>query len=234
MIGAHVILHLGLCNAMLKMPPDSSTTVHVRTVDRINRPHVDQDFALKRYTDSTAPIEFDTPPGLYEIEISVPQYRCSAADFLFFIDQHNRTITEQLTDGIARPQQPVLLDGIAPPSFLYLSPTYVLFDKNAPCDKPVPDPIPARVTVEDDQDSFYVWLYSDPSLVARGPLTVALQLQTPTGDDHYIRIKVPFPVPWEGLPEQIQFNVTDNEIDWLSGQPTGVLLCPRLFRTSAG
>jgi hypothetical protein len=65
-------------------------------------------------------------------------------------------------------------------------------------------------------------------------MVMALQLQTPTGDNHYIRIKVPFPIPWDGGPEQIQFNVTDNEIDWLSGQPTGVLLCPKLFKTSAG
>jgi hypothetical protein len=214
MIGAHIALHLGLCNAMLKMPAESSTMIHVRMTDRINRPHVDQDFSLKRYTDSTAPIEFDAPPGLYQIVISAPQYRCSAADFLYIIDQHNRTITEQLSDGIAHQQQPVLLDGIAPQSFLYLSPTYVLFDKTTQCDKPVPDPI--------------------PSLAPHAPMVMALQLQTPTGDNHYIRIKVPFPIPWDGGPEQIQFNVTDNEIDWLSGQPTGVLLCPKLFKTSAG
>ncbi|HTV93981.1 MAG TPA: hypothetical protein VMG98_14840 [Verrucomicrobiae bacterium] len=234
MIGAHVILHLGLCNAMLKMPPGSSTTVHVHMVDRLNRPHVDQDFTLKRYADSTAPIEFDAPPGLFQIAISVPQYRCSAQDFVFFIDQHNRTIAEQLVDGIGSAGQPVLLDGIASSSFIYLQPSFVLFDKSTECNKPVPDPLPAHITIEDDQDSFYVWMYSDPTLVARGPEIVALQLQTPTGDEHYIRIKVPFPAPWEGMPEEIQFNVRDDDVDWLSGQPTGVLLCPRIFRTSAG
>jgi hypothetical protein len=234
MIGAHVILHLGLCSAMLKMPSGASARVHIRTVDHTNRPHVDQDFTLKHYTDSNAPIEFDSPPGLYEISISVPQYRCSAADFLFFIDQHNRTISEQLIDGIASHGQPLLLDGAAPASFIYLSPTYVLFDKSTQCDKPVPDPLPARITIENDQDSFYVWMYSDPTLVEHGPEVVALQVQTPTGDSHYIRLKVPFPQPWGGIPEEIQFNVRDSDIDWLSGQPTGVLLCPKLFKTSAG
>jgi hypothetical protein len=234
MIGAHVVLHLGLCNAMLRMPVESSARVHVRLVDRLDHPHVDQDFTLKRYSDSTAPIEFDSPPGLYQIVISAPQYRCSASDFLFFIDQRDRTIKEQLVDGVASPGRPVLLNGIAPASFMYLNPTYVLFDKSTQCDKPVPDPLSAHITVENDSDSFYVWLYSDPTLVARGPEIVALQVQTPTGDEHYIKLRFPFPEPWDGSPDEIQFIVKDSDIDWLSGQPTGVLLCPKLFKTSAG
>jgi len=234
MIGAHIVLHLGLCNAMLKLPIDSTVKVHVRMVDRIARPHVDQDFSVKRYSDPTVQVEFDAPAGLYQLQVSVPQLRCYAADWLFIIDQHNRTVNEQLTDGAPVLTQPMLIDGTAPPSFLYLSPTYVLFDKNTQCNKPVPDPIPFHLTIENDQDSFYIWMYSDPSLVARGPEIIALQLQTPTGDEHYIKLKIPFPQPWGGIPTEIQFNVTDNEIDWLSGQPTGVLLCPKLFQTSAG
>jgi hypothetical protein len=234
MIGAHIVLHLGLCNAMLKLPLGATTTVHVRMLDRLSRPHVDQDFTVKRLSDPTVHLEFDSPPGTYHLAVSAPQYRCYASDVLAVIDQHNRIISEQLSDGIPPvTQQPMLIDGTAPPSFLYLSPTYVLFDKSTPCDKPVPDPIPVRETIENDQDSFYISLYSDPSLVARGPEIVALQLQTATGEDHYIRIKVPFPPTAGGLGE-VQFNVTDDEITWLSGQPTGVLLCPRLFRTSAG
>lgn len=232
MIGAHIVLHLGLCNAMLKLPQDATAKVHVRMLDRLSRPHVDQDFSVKRYSDPTVHLEFDSPPGLYQLQVSAPQFRCYAADYLFIIDQHNRTISEQLSNGPPVVTQPMLIDGTAPPSFLYLSPTYVLFDKSTQCDKPVPDPIPARMTIENDQDSFYVWLYSDPSLVARGPEIVALQLQTATGEDHYIKLKIPFP-PSDG-PGQVQFNVTDDEIAWLSGQPTGVLLCPKLFRTSAG
>lgn len=231
MIGAHIVLHLGLCNAMLKLPEGATARVHVRMLDRLSRPHVDQDFSVKRYSDPTVHLEFDSPPGLYQLQVSAPQYRCYAGDYLFIIDQHNRTVSEQLSDGTPVVTEPMMIDGTAPQSFLYLSPTYVLFDKTTQCDKPIPDPIPARVEIENDQDSFYIKLYSDPSLVARGPEIVALQLQTPTGEDHYIRLKIPFPPTG---PDQIQFNVTDDEIAWLSGQPTGVLLCPRLFRTSAG
>ncbi|MGA8839044.1 MAG: hypothetical protein WBG27_02685 [Candidatus Aquilonibacter sp.] len=234
MIGAHIVLHLGLCNAMLKLPEGATTKVHVRMLDRLSRPHVDQDFTVKRLSDPTVHLEFDSPPGSYGLEVSAPQYRCYASDIIVVIDQHNRTVNEQLSDGApVAGTRPMLIDGTAPPSFLYLSPTYVLFDKTTQCDKPVPDPIPVRETIENDQDSFYIWLYSDPSLVARGPEIVALQLQTATGEDHYIRIKVPFPLAPGGLGE-VQFNVTDDEITWLSGQPTGVLLCPKLFRTSAG
>jgi hypothetical protein len=232
--GAHIALHLGMCNAMLNVPESRPIVAHVRTVDRLNHPHVDQDVTFQRYGQQSGEIEFNSPQGLYEIQVAVPQYRCYAVDWLFVIADHNRTINEQLTDGSPVVPHPMLMDGTAPQSFLYLNPTYVLFPKDTACDKPVPDPLPAKVTIENDQDSFYVGIYSDPTLVAQGPETVALRLDTATGDNHYIRLKIPFPEPWDGMPMQVQFNVTDDEVDWLSTQPTGVLLCPRLFRTSAG
>ncbi|HTZ54303.1 MAG TPA: hypothetical protein VMB20_04520 [Candidatus Acidoferrum sp.] len=232
--GAHVVLHLGLCNAMLNVPEGKPITAHVRLVDRLNRPHVDQDVSFERYGQESGEVNFNAPQGLYQIQVAAPQYRCYAVDWLFIIADHNRTIKEQMTDGAPVVPHPMLMDGTAPQSFLYLNPTYVLFPKGTPCDKPVPDALPAKITIENDQDSFYIGMYADPTLVAQGPVVVALQLETATGDDHYIRLKVPFPQPWDGLPMEVQFNVTDDEVDWLSGQPTGVLLCPRLFRTSAG
>jgi hypothetical protein len=232
--GAHLVLHLGLCNAMLKVPEGKPITAHVRLLDRTNHPHVDQDVTFTRYGQQSGEVTFNSPQGLYRIQIAAPQYRCYAEDYLFIIADHNRTITEQLSDGPPVEEHPMLMTGTAPQSFLYLNPTYVLFPKGTPCDKPVPDPLPAKITIENDQDSFYVKMYADPTLVAEGPVVVALQLETATGENHYIRLKIPFPQAWDGGPNEVQFNVTDNEIDWLSGQPTGVLLCPRLFRTSAG
>ena len=232
--GAHVVLHLALCNAMMKVPEEKPIVAHVRLVDRLNHPHYDQDVSFQRYGQQSGEIDLNAPQGMYEIEIAAPQYRCYAADWLFIIADHNRTITEQLTDGAPIVPHPMIMTGTAPQSFLYAEPTYVLFPKDTACDKPVPDPLPAKITIENDQDSFYVNIYSDPALVAAGPEVVALQLQTPTGENHYIRLKIPFPQPWDGLPQEVQFNVSDDEMAWLSGQPTGVLLCPRLFRTSAG
>jgi hypothetical protein len=234
MIGAHIILHLGLCNAMMHVPPNTMITTHVRMVDRIGRPHVDQNLAFKRRYEPLGIVEFDSPPGEYQLQISAGQYRCYAADYLFILNGHDRTINEQLVDGAPVLTQPMLMDGSAPPSFLYLSPTYVLFDKNTQCNKPVGDPIPAHIVVEDDQDSFYIWIYPDATLMSQAPEIVALQLATSTGEDHYVRLKIPFPPPWRGFPNNYQFNITEDAIDGLAGQPTGVLLCPKIFETSVG
>jgi hypothetical protein len=234
MIGAHIVLHLGLCNAMMHLPPSAQITAHVRMVDRIGRPHVDQNVEFKRNYEPTAVVEFDSPPGEYALTVSASQYRCYADDYLFILNGHDRTVNEQLTDGAPHPSEPMLMDGTAPQSFLYLSPTYVLFNKDTQCDKPVGDPIPAHIVVEDDQDSFYVWVYPDASLFAQGPEILALQIATSTGEDHYVRLKVPFPQPWRGFPSNIQFNMTEDAIDGLAGQPTGVLLCPKLFETEVG
>jgi len=232
--GAHIVLHLALCSAMMQGPQTAQETVHVKLLDRINKPHLNRDFTFERYSNGGT-VEFDAPQGLYQMQIYSPQLPCAAVDWLFVIAGHDRTISEQLTQIPPPVPHPMLITGTAPQSFLYLQPSYVLFPMNeVACDKPVPDPLPARITIEDDQDSFYIWMYSDPTLVAKAPLQLALQLQTPTGDYHYIRLKVPFPVPWQGMPYTIQFNVSEGEVDWLAGQPTGVLLCPRLFRTSAG
>ncbi|HTU69363.1 MAG TPA: hypothetical protein VMF11_03500 [Candidatus Baltobacteraceae bacterium] len=234
MLGAHVVLHLGLCHAMLNLPPETAITAHVRVIDRIGRPHLDQNMSFLRNYENTGVVQFDVPFGLYALQVSVPRYGCYAQDFFFIINGHDRTMTEQLTDGAPAATYPMLMDGTAPASFIYLSPTYVLFDKDTQCNKPVGDPIQVQTKIEDDQDSFYVWMYPDASLVARGQETIAMQIQTPTGDYHYVRIKAPFPVPWHGWPINIQFTLNEGAIDFISTQPTGVLLCPKIYETSSG
>ena len=59
---------------------------------------------------------------MYQIQIAAPQYRCYAEDYLFIIADHNRTITEQLSDGTPVVEHPMLMTGTAPQSFLYLNP----------------------------------------------------------------------------------------------------------------
>jgi len=235
MIGAHVVLHLALCGAMQKAPAGAAIPVQVLLVDDHGNKRFNQTLTFKRYeTTTTGTVEFDAPAGEYVMQMVSAPYRCSAVDWIYIINEHRRTISEQLSDGMAQLSHPMMLDGTAPQSFLYLQPTYVLFDKTLQCNQPVPNPIPAKVRIENDDDSFYVWIEQTPDLYQRGGAQIALQMQTPTGDYHYIRLKIPFPTPWAGFPDNIQFNATVDEMDWLSGQPTGVLLCPRLFRTSAG
>jgi hypothetical protein len=118
---------------------------------------------------------------------------------------------------------------------LYLKPQVVLFDRTTTCNKPVVgDPIQVAAQTEYDQDGYYSWLNATRDLIARAPLVAAFQIATPTGEFHYIRLKLPFPLPWRGWPQVYQFNVGDNLIDWVSGQPTDTLLCPKIYETSAG
>lgn len=231
---SHVILHLGLCSAMLKRSPQTDIPIHIRLVDRGGQKHVDETVHTMRGYESTVTVAFDTYQGEFAMMLNAPKYGCSGFDWIHVLPQRDRLINEQLVDGQAPRTQPMLMEGTAPASFLYLQPTYVLFDKSAQCNKPVPGPIPMHLTIENDQDSFYLWLYPDASLYQRGPEILAMQLQTATGEEHYIRLKVPFPPPWQGWPDDITFNIKEDDADYLATQPTGVLLCPKLFETSAG
>jgi hypothetical protein len=232
---AHVILHVGFCRAISRAPAGTAIAMRVHLADRIGRTQVDKVYRFERGDDPQAIVEFDSAFGVYRLDLAVPKYGCSATGYLFFITGHDRSVTENLSDAPPpAPPMPVLLSGEAPQSFLYVQPTFVLFDKSAvACDKPVAEPIAASIVVENDQDGYYASFFSDPA-TAQTPQMLALRLRTPTHQYHYVRIPVPFPVPWAGWPTSIQFNVTEDMVDSIAGDATGTLLCPKLWRTSAG
>src|SRR5579883_758449 len=163
------------------------------------------------------------------------KYRCSASDYLFFIAGQDRSVSERLSDAPPPPPpKPVLLSGTAPQSFLYVQPTFVVFDKGqVACNKPIPQPLDAKISVENDQDSYYASLTSDPSAAPNGQ-QLALKLRTPTHQYHYVRIPIPFPVPWTGWPESVRLDVTEDMVDGIASDPVDTLLCPKMWRTSAG
>lgn len=235
MAPAHVILHVGYCNAIARAAAETTIALRVRVTDRAGRVQVDRVYRVERGDEAEAVVEFDNAFGIYAIDVGAPKYRCSASDYLFFIAGINRSVTEKLQDAPAPPaSRPVLLSGTAPQSFLYVAPTFVLFDKSqVACNKPLPQPIPTNVVVENDQDGYYTWLYADPSA---GPNSqqLTLRLRTPTHQYHYVRVPIPFPIPWGGWPQSIQFNVTQDMVDSLAGDPVNTLLCPKLWQTSAG
>ena len=110
----------------------------------------------------------------------------------------------------------------------------MLFDKSqVACNKPLPAPLPTSISVENDDDGFYASLYSDPSAAA-GSQQLALRLRTPTHQYHYVRVPIGFPIPWTGWPPTIRFDVTQEMLDDIAGDPVDTLLCPKLWRTSAG
>jgi hypothetical protein len=232
---AHVILHVGFCNAIARLPAQTPIALRVRLIDRLGKTEIDRVYRVERGDETEAIVEFDSAFGIYSLDADAPKYGCSTSDYLFFIAGLDRSVSEKLDDPPAPPpRKPVLLSGTAPQSFLYVAPTFVLFDKSqAICNKPLPQPLPTDISVENDQDGYYAWLYADPS-TAPGSQLLALRLRTPTHLYHYVRIPIGFPIPWTGWPQSIQFNVTQEMIDDLAGDPTGTLLCPKLWRTSAG
>jgi hypothetical protein len=232
---SHVILHVGFCSAIARAAPTSVVALHVRMTDRIGRAQVDRIYRVDRGDEAEAIVEFDSAFGMYALAVDAPKYRCSVSDYLFFIAGHDRSVTEKLADAPAPlPPRPVLLSGTAPQSFLYVAPTFVVFDKSQiACNKPLPEPLSTNIIVENDQDGYYASLYPDASAAA-GSQQLALRLRTPTHQYHYVRIPIRFPVPWTGWPESIQFNVSEEMVDALAGDPVDTLLCPKLWETSAG
>ena len=236
MIGfAHMILHVGLCNAVAHVAPEATIPIRVHLSDATGRQQIDQQFHVQRGYDPTASVEMDVPRGTFRMILSVPGTRCSAVDYLVFLSERDRNVTQNLSDTPMQPPEPMLLAGTAPQAFLYVKPTFALFDKAATaCNKPVSDPLPSNINVENDQTGFYVWLYSDAQQQAHGPVIVALKLGTATGEFHYVRLPVTFPVPWRGWPFTYQFDVSEDVIDGLAGQPVNTLLCPKIYTTSVG
>jgi hypothetical protein len=234
MIGlSHVILHVGLCSAIARSKPDTMVALRVRVVDRRNVPRVEHEFRVERGDDDNPKVvEFDAPQGTYRLDLIAPKYACSASEFLTFLPDHARSVDVSLANGASPPLEPLLIAGASPQSFLYVQPTFVLLDKNATaCNKPVGDPVPFRVDVENDQDAYYASLYSDASIAAHAPLQLALRLRTPTHQYHYVRVPIPFPQNTGGWPSNVQFDVTQDEIDGLASQPVDTLLCLHLWET---
>jgi hypothetical protein len=232
---AHIFLHVGLCNAVARAAPDTTIAMHVQMAYRVGGDEIDKTVRFTRGESAQTVVEFDIPRSTYRLQIDVPKYNCSAADFIDVLADTSRAITEQLADvPDAQPRQASIFDGTAPLSFVYVKPTFAVFDKSVACDGPVTQPLPARIEVEYDQGGYYVWLHDDPSLEGRGPLTVAVKLRTTTGLAHYVRLPVPFPVPWGGWPETVRFDISEDMVASLATEKTDTLLCPKMWGTSSG
>jgi len=230
----HVIMHLGLCASVAKLPPEAPIAIAVRATDKREQVVLDRTFRMERGDDQQRVVEFDVNWGIYQLTASIPKYNCNAAGYFSFLPELDRSITAQLADGPPPASQPMLLDGAAPESFLYLKPTFVLLDKAAAvCDKPVPDPLPSHIVVENDSDAYYASLFFDTPVPAGVETMLALRLQTPTHQYHYVRLPVPVQMHWGGWPSSIQFGVTEDMVDGLASDPTGTLLCPKLWQTTA-
>ena len=235
---SHVILHLGLCSAVARLGPEATVDMRVRFAYRgAGGNALDKPIRFTRGTEAETVFETDVPRGTFLFEAAVPKYGCAVRDFLDFIPDHDRTVSEKLEDVPQPPPAMLLLTGTAPQSFQYVRPTFVLFDGAQQCDKPVGTPLPSQIAVQNERDAYYVQMRFTPPASSQSPPpqdVVALRLRTPTGLHHYIRVKLPFPPPWGGWPGTITFDVRDDELASLATEPAEVLLCPKLWSTSAG
>lgn len=231
---SHIILHLGLCQSVARLSSESAIAIRVKVSDRTGQVVADKAFRVERGDDPERVVEFDIPWGVYRFDSSVAKYGCNASDFVQLLPEVNRQVTQTLADGAPPPTMPMLLAGNAPQSFLYVKPTFVVFDKSAAiCNKPIPDPLPSNVVVQNDQDAFYAMLF--PASLPGGTVPLlAMRLKTPTHQYHYVRIPIPIPTHWGGWPPSIQFPVTQDMVDGLASDPVDTLLCPKLWETSSG
>lgn len=232
---AHVILHVGFCSAIARLKPEAPVDIRVRLSDRTGRVTLDRTFRVERGDGSETVVEFDSAQGTFRLDTLAAKYGCSATDYLALMPDHTRSVVAQLDTSPPSPQAPVLLYGDAPQTMLYANPTFVFFDKSAvACGKPIVAPMPTHVDVENDQDSYYAALYNDDTTRQPDTQVLALRLQTPTHQHHYVRIPLPFPVPPSRWPGAIHFDISDGMIDELATEPIDTLLCPKMWRTSAG
>ncbi len=229
---AHVALHLSMCSAIARTAPSTQVQITLHAQDETGRQKYDQQFTFERGTSNTHTVDFDTPRGLFRMQISAPKFNCNALAYLAFLPDHMRNVKVDLSDGAPPRKAPLLLSGSAPESFASYEPAFVLLDKSVACDKPVGDLIPVETQIESASDAYYEELFPTPENIARGD-QLALQIATPTGEYHYVRIKIPLR-QWDGWPGSIEFDLPDDIFDVLADKPTGVLNCLKLTRTSAG
>jgi hypothetical protein len=230
---SHIFLHVAFCAAMLRAPSGAQVPLHVTMTHHNGVTAFDQEFKAVREGKDTV-LEFDVSPGIYRLIIDSPKYGCSRVDFLNVLDGLNRNVSETMADTPPEPPRDgvALVDGTAPQSFVYLKPTFVMFDKSLACNQPVTTPLPVRTDVEYDTGSYHLWLHSDAALLAQAPLVAALRLQTPTSTAHYVRVRIPFPIPWTGWPGVFEMNITEDMVDGLSTEKVDTLLCPKIWQTS--
>lgn len=228
MVGfAHVVLHLSLCTPMASLPPSATVDVKLRLVDNTGRQHVDYDFSVPRGESMTHTINFDAPRGTFRATMLAAQGECGMIDYWAFISESPRTIEATLATT-PPPQEPlVLLDGRAPESFLSADPQFALLPKNTPCATPISDPPPAKFRLENDGSSFYVWM----NLNDIHDSLLALQVETATGEYHYVRLR-PKLDTWTGFPSTVEIDLSEDTLDWLAGQPVDTLLCPHMYWSS--
>lgn len=232
MVMSHVVLHLALCSAAVRLKPETVMPVHVSVRDRINHAAVDQTFTIVREHVNVATVAFDMPWGVYraDVDLKAGKTNCSATQFFGVVSGHDRTIGITLQDKRTPQPVPTLVFGSAPFSFAYAQPTVVLFDsKSVKCDAEVPDPLQIGDATQNDADGYYATIYPTKDIFAHEPLVPAVRITDSRGDYHYIKVSQDF-IRFSGMawPSVGTLNVDDNVMQYIAGTKEDTLLCPKM------
>lgn len=235
MIGmSHVILHVGFCKAILRLPAQTTVAMHLVVTDRINRPQTDEIVHFSRSIGTDARITFDSSWGTYRIRLNVPKYQCSDVDYVQVLQDRDRDMKTQLSDGHAVNVVPAIVAGTLPISFSYAQPQVVVFGPGLKCGAPVTAPVPVDIVFDQEPDAFYASIYTPDFYKGPNSVTAAVRLTDSSGGYHYIRMPLEFTPASYGWPVVEQFNITYDVVDYAAQQPEDVLLCPKLYKTSSG
>ncbi len=228
---AHVILNLKLCGPIERKPDTTAFAAHVQMVDRTGATRFARTFRIERGDENTQVVEFDAPWGIYRLGVDAAQYGCSASTFVSLFPNTSRSVKAHLSAHPTVGTVPMLLDGKAPSSFFYVKPTFEIFDAaTTACGKPIGTPLASDIRIDDESDAYYASLYPEPPIPPGITPLLALRLQTPTHQYHYVRL--PVPLTWGAWPSSLRLNVSQNMVEALATDPVGTLLCPRLWETS--
>jgi len=229
----HIILHVGLCNAVARLAPQTTVAMRVVRSDRIDRVVDDRMVRFQRGTGNDARVEFDSSWGTFRIAMTVPKYGCNGVDFIDILQDHDRNMNTTLVDGPANAVAPVLVVGSLPVSFAYTQPKVLMFPATLRCNGLVSGAQTDGIDNQLEQDAYYSAirtpaLYHQPIAV-----TLAIRFTDASGGYHYVR------VPWKfssgyTWPSIGQLNVDDAFIDWAAQQTEDILLCPKFYGTSVG
>jgi hypothetical protein len=237
MIGlSHVVLHVALCKAVTRLPAQTPVDLRVVMAYRVREPEMDRTFRFQRGDEDQTTVEFDAPQGLYRLELSLPKlHGCSDVDYVTVLPDHDREFSATLHPGVSTPPlTTAIVAGSAPASTSYLHPTVVLFDKTVTCKGAVGTPMTDGIETQNVMDAYYANISSPKAASNPKGFVAALQLTDASGGYHYIRVPVDLPAVPFNWPIYNRMDISTDFVDYVAGQPEDTLLCPKIFRGSAG
>jgi hypothetical protein len=207
----------------------------VRLEDRVGRVYLDRSANVPSSQRQLA-MEFDAPAGLYRLSAVTTAPQCADSRYVYFMAGYARHMSMTLSSHPEAVPQPIYLFAGTIPQFggPDIHPYPVLFDDNAQCDEPVGAPLPLHALTENESGSYYITLYSEPS-VRPGSQTLTFDVQAPQGTDHYVYIPTPFPIatPSDNWPVIFRLDIPPPLLAALDGRTASWMICWRFHVSSS-